>query len=385
MASFDGFLVSLPAPSFSDALSSDAPIVDGFLVPTQAFSSSDSAFFLPLEAPPAYVPPTSVQPLVKIWQFDVNQVFSSTDGPTVRKELLFRIKESLIGFARSPWVVVGSSDSVTAGMDGVDRWLTPANIVNGSGGSPQSWIVLEQPGLGGMQLQLGVAWGPDIAVGRVRVSQTGAYVGSSITAQPTAADEKNILPSQQYFGNYSISPSVGADVVLHVMQSTDGKCTRIVSINTRDQKVGCFAMFDEVVDPTPGWSPAILSGWDGLYSNHELNYAGRYDTSTQMFGEHAGTQMEFRMTSMGVGSNPMGKVLPGRSVDDNDDWPIMGIGLVSFTAGKTGRHGRLVDLFFGMDNAPDRMIYDAELGAKQTLAQLGDMVFPWPVGIPVMM
>jgi hypothetical protein len=63
----------------------------------------------------------------------------------------------------------------------------------------------------------------------------------------------------------------------------------------------------------------------------------------------------------------------------------MGIGLVSFTGGKEGRHGRLVDLFFGMDNAPDRMIYDYELGATQTLVQMGDMVFPWPVGIPVMM
>lgn len=47
MADFDGFLVSLPAPSFSDAFSSDAPIVDGSLVPQLAFSSSDAAFFLP--------------------------------------------------------------------------------------------------------------------------------------------------------------------------------------------------------------------------------------------------------------------------------------------------------------------------------------------------
>lgn len=47
MASFDGFLVPITQPSFSDAFSSDAPIVDGFLVPTQAFSSSAQAFFLP--------------------------------------------------------------------------------------------------------------------------------------------------------------------------------------------------------------------------------------------------------------------------------------------------------------------------------------------------
>ena len=49
MADFDGFLVSLPAPSFSDALSSDAPIVDGDFKGLKAFSSSAATFFLPDE------------------------------------------------------------------------------------------------------------------------------------------------------------------------------------------------------------------------------------------------------------------------------------------------------------------------------------------------
>ena len=380
MADFDGFLVSLPAPSFSDA-ETHAPIVDGDLKGTGVAYSSDSAFFLP---PPPYVPPTSVQPLLKTWQFDVNQIIpNSNDNVTYRKDLLFAIKESLVGFENSPWVVAGSSDSVNGAMDGVDRWLSSADVVNGNQGVAHSWVILEQPGLGGLQLRLELGWGSDPAVGIVRVSQTGAYTGGSNTNGPTATDEKNILLSQQWFGNYSTGS--GAHVVLHVMQSEDGKCTRIVGFNTRDEKVGVFAIFDEVLDPTTGWSPAILSGWDGNYGNHELHYTGRYDTSTQMFGEHGGTQMEFRMTSLGVSGGPLGKMLPGRSHDGNDDWPIMGIGLVSFTAGKEGRHGRIADLFFGMDNAPDRMIYDAEQYATQTLVQMGDMVFPWPTGIPVMM
>ena len=51
MASFDGFLVPITQPSFSDAFSSDVPIVDGFLVPTQAFSSSAQAFFVDAGGP----------------------------------------------------------------------------------------------------------------------------------------------------------------------------------------------------------------------------------------------------------------------------------------------------------------------------------------------
>ena len=72
MASFDGFLVSLPAPSFSDALSSDAPIVDGFLVPLKPFASSDAAFFLP-EIP--VVPGGHIldADTIALWRFDDEQ------------------------------------------------------------------------------------------------------------------------------------------------------------------------------------------------------------------------------------------------------------------------------------------------------------------------
>jgi hypothetical protein len=377
MADLDGFLGN--SVSWAGGSSRSPRVFDGKV---------GNMYCAPVIIPPEYVAPTSVVPLVKDWQFDVNQVLtlnSTLDGAanyTMRQELMFKIKESLIGFESSPWVVAGSSDSVNGAMDGIDRWVSPANIINANNGSPHSWIVLEQPGLGGYQLMIQFAWGADISVAQVRNSQTGNHSGGSNTGRPGATGF-NIAPSQQWFGNYSTGS--GADVVLHVMQSTDGKCTRIVAFNTRDQKVGLFAIFDEVVDPTPGWAPAILSGWDGDYDNHELLYSGRYSASTHMYGEHAGAQMEFRMTTMGVASNPMGITLLGRNNDGDEDWPIMGIGLVSFTGGKEGRHGRLVDLFFGMDNAPDRMIYDYELGATQTLVQMGDMVFPWPVGIPVMM
>jgi hypothetical protein len=46
MADFDGFLVSLPSPSFSDA-ETHAPIVDGAFQTSKPFASSDAAFFVP--------------------------------------------------------------------------------------------------------------------------------------------------------------------------------------------------------------------------------------------------------------------------------------------------------------------------------------------------
>lgn len=47
------------------------------------------------------------------------------------------VKDSLVGVPVDPLVVVGSSDGRTAGMDGVDRWLTDDAAARG-------WCVLRR-------------------------------------------------------------------------------------------------------------------------------------------------------------------------------------------------------------------------------------------------
>lgn len=87
------------------------------------------------------------------------------------------------------WTVAGSSDGVTAGMDGVDRWTSTFNaakIVHASAGSAHSWIVLYNAALG-VWLTLDFA--------SASVSQVIPYfayaapTGGSVTARPTSTIE----------------------------------------------------------------------------------------------------------------------------------------------------------------------------------------------------
>lgn len=92
----------------------------------------------------------------KTWFSRVNIPLSSNRVQRNR-DFIFELKNTLKGsFAGAPgdfpaWTVVGSSDGVTAGLDGVDRWTTTAKIVEPPAGATsagaRSWIVLQRGGI----------------------------------------------------------------------------------------------------------------------------------------------------------------------------------------------------------------------------------------------
>ena len=66
--------------------------------------------------------------LEKTWQFNVNQAIATTGVVnTDAQNLLFRIKQTLIGFSSNPWTVVRSSNSVTTGAS--DLWVAASNLI----------------------------------------------------------------------------------------------------------------------------------------------------------------------------------------------------------------------------------------------------------------
>lgn len=93
------------------------------------------------------------------------------------------------------WACVGSSDGVTAGLDGVDRWtttFTPSLLVRANLGTAHSWMVLESEtnfGVGSTKIRLLLSLGVASA-GNVLMSYSrSAYTGGSTTAKPTATNE----------------------------------------------------------------------------------------------------------------------------------------------------------------------------------------------------
>lgn len=114
--------------------------------------------------------------------------------------------DAKVGTTRNPgslWTVRYSCDSVTAGVagDGVDKWVTPDNVVQGNATAAHSWIVLRSP----------ETWGPNnnqfcemlinyapaststasttARFGTIYYSFGTAFSGGTTTSRPTSAVE----------------------------------------------------------------------------------------------------------------------------------------------------------------------------------------------------
>lgn len=138
----------------------------------------------------------------KTWQTALNQ--TPSDNTTVlglaRSYLWFVkafLKGEVGGATAGLWTCVGSSDAVTAGMDGTDRWgatYDGTKIVRASGAVAHSWIVLRSPnftagGITAVPFYMTIDYSGTLDYQTVFVFSKAAPTGGTITARPTATDE----------------------------------------------------------------------------------------------------------------------------------------------------------------------------------------------------
>jgi len=176
--------------------------------------------------------------VVKTWQFDENVLVGAGSETDTNRTQMLAMKDAMVGFATSGWTVIGSSDSVASGMDATDRWSVIGDVVAGDPGNAHSWIVLEQPGIqfagktNPLQLLMtmnGAVSGPNhiarsfvISVGDGFGTANGGTDGST-TTDPTATDQW----APQWRSTFISGGTHGA-ARQTVMQSTDGKITRVI-------------------------------------------------------------------------------------------------------------------------------------------------------------
>lgn len=332
----------------------------------------------------------SIPTLDKTWQFDVNNVYPATG--VVADELkivLLAIKNKLKGFGTLPWTVVGSSDSVTAGIDATDRWTTTANIV--FGGTPFSWIVLKQTGLlANFQILLSCnVSGSDERRLTSYLSPNAGFTGGSINARPTATDEAIMSTGT---GN-GIGSGYGGGAtynrIVNVLQSTDGQCTRVIIYGSSGTPVALW-MFDKLKNPVSGLTyPAvgcILSASTSspsvpLYANlNEVNYVA---SSTPGGAALAMMTTEGRAYYDGGGfqhADPLGTwwTSPG---DLNGKWPIFPVAIHNYDGGGSkGRLGTLFDFYGGSASVASGNSYPAN--GTFLAAQVGHFIHPWNGTVP---
>jgi hypothetical protein len=336
----------------------------------------------------------SLPAIAKTWQYDVNNILEpSGNDSNDAKTTLLAIKNKLIGFGTLPWTVLGSSDSVTAALDATDRWTTISNIVFASAGS-HSWIVLKQAGLlTNFQLLISCNTSESHA-GRLLtyLSPNAGFTGGSTTTRPTATDEVQMSTGS---GNGLGGAFAGYGQfrrLLHVMQSTDGQCTRIVVHGDNGKAVGWWIL-DKLKSPVTGLTypavglvlsqvgaPAQVNAMQYEYVN-ESNYVacrtpgGAAKTMISEEGRGYKDISSLQQTDL------LGQffTFPG---DTNGKWPIAPVAAFNLDGGGSrGRLGTFFDMWGGSTAVGEGYSYPAD-GSFQ-YAQFGNFIFPWNGTVPV--
>lgn len=181
--------------------------------------------------------------------------------------------------------VAGSSNSVTAGMDAVDRIGGTGDLVWANAGTAHSWIVFKFANMGNCQLLLsleGASASGSTAV-LYFVGDGGAFTGGTTLNRPTNANEQSVMTSATPL------PAVDGTYTYHVPFTTDGSQFHIVLLRTGNV-IGMASFGTYVRQPstiadtaTPYyalWSVQAASG-AGNYANlgGAANVKYRYSTS----------------------------------------------------------------------------------------------------------
>lgn len=310
----------------------------------------------------------------KTWQYSVNNVFRST-GVLLsdNRRFLRAFKNVLIGFGSNPWTVAYSCDSVAAGSagDGVDRWAVDTNLVWAA--AAHSWIVLKQAGVASnfqivIDLNLAVAQSYQATIA---FSVNAGFTGGTTSARPTATDQVVVLSAASWAGQTTIW-----DGVLHVMQSTDGQCTRAFLMGGAGAAKMTF-IADRPKLPPAAWTyPAVFS-WSTSAPTYAL-----YNDVAKIYGYYSNDLIAMNATSESVASAAVGEMALGQYDEIADAWPILPIRLASETPGKRGHYGQLFDMWWTSTLLNDGMTFPD--GTSRTHCKLaGNVVVPWNGTVPL--
>lgn len=331
----------------------------------------------------------------KTWMFSVNNpVGNKYTGEVDGKDFLYKLVTILKSFG---WTVWGSCDGSTYGNgDGVDRWTSTSKIVFGY---TRSWIVLVNSNLTGAAkssicIDCYNGGGNAAFYGYFSLTGFGSANGGAngnTGAAPTAAS----ATSWTVIDNYGMTPyDVPNQCSLHVMQSTDMKCTRIFVTSHAYRSANALVSYlcvEEVKDPAPEWTTPIFtmsSNWNGGYS---LDQGNLTNANTLVKSKNGSTTLALFFTCPYANSAfvPASTTL-ANSDDNSSEFPIYPIGLMCTTVGhRNWQKGQVFDMWWGHYSVPPGTHYpETPVGSLRKFVQLGRLIFPWdglvtPDGTPM--
>jgi len=332
----------------------------------------------------------------KTWMFSINNVVGNKySGEVDGKDFLYKLVTILKSFG---WTVWGSCDGSAYGNgDGVDRWTSTAKIVFGY---TRSWIVLSNNALTGAPnaaICIDCYNGGGNAAFFAYFSLTGfgtsnGGANGNTGASPTAA----AATSWTVINNYGMTPyDVPNQCSLHVMQSTDKKCTRIfvTSQAYRSTTLVSYLLVEEAKDPAPEWTTPIFTMSSSWNDNTQLDQSTLVNANTPLKAKRGSTTLALYFTC----PYAYGQFLPASASWANADdasaaseFPLFPISIACTTGGhRNWQKGQVFDMWWGHYATPTGSHYPkTPAGSLRKFVQFHRLVFPWdglvtPDGTPI--
>lgn len=298
---------------------------------------------------------------------DVTRTFGSADLTDGWKQLWLDINTQ---YKADGWTVEGSSDGVTGGMDGSDRWGAIADLrgADVSGGpTAHSWIVRRQNSNG-----MRVLWSHGhrssgtLPAKHISMSVSSSpYVGGDELNDPTSPGEAIIKDGTGFPSNQWINDLFGTgNLRWHNWHSSiNGQTRTAIYIGG---SLLSISMFEELKTPPKGWeTPWLLGIGTGSPANGYNQYWNATETMWHTY--HAGSAIRALFSTMcvdfdgaGDGSFVLSERLPSAHTVSGEFAPfkyrIRGDG-----AGVWGRLGEIYDLW-NEANQADGTSYPSDPG-----------------------
>jgi hypothetical protein len=306
----------------------------------------------------------------KTWQYSRNNTNAAQGSALANgKRLIRTIKDALSGVASSPWVVRYSSNGVNTGSvgDGVDRWVTDADIVGGAPGVAHSWIVLRQTGIANNYEICFDILNSGTPNWSIICSPSASFSGGNLTNRPYAGDEIALISSTSFGTN-----SGDVQHRYSVAVSTDGQCTRVITCAAGG--VTGLWILDKPTNSTSGW---VSGSFSLIYASSTGLTMSPSNLSTLGRAKIAGTTATLQVLSEGTTTAmAVNDVTFGNIANEVDGtWPMFPIAFASTTTGVRGRHGTLQDIWFGSASVVSGEGYPGD--GTNSFMSIGQVVIPW--------
>lgn len=216
----------------------------------------------------------------KNWISKANIPLDLSEPYELASHLLWELKKALTDPGIGAWIVEGSCDGQTFGMDGIDRWTDPTKLVwsdSNTGTRIRSWIVLRSPGIDRpAYLTFECVYGSgSFRIGLLAVISSSRPTGGSdravgsARASPTSPGEGTITS-----GSWLNHVVTYIPLRFHHSRAEDGSFVFCWNFHSRSTMSGLFHI-SRLAETRPHDLAPWVSGFDsntstGSLSNNEL-------------------------------------------------------------------------------------------------------------------